>query len=80
MGPLEAAASRVIAVDAVALAAHAGTAKAVGAVLIGVLAGLDRLPIPRDCWLDALRSRAPAKYRDANLSAFDAGFERARTT
>lgn len=80
LAPMAAVASRLVAVDAVAMAADAGTAKALGAVLIGALAGLEVLPIGRDCWTDTLVSRAPARYRDANLAAFEAGFLSARST
>jgi len=76
---LEAAALRLVAVDAVALATAAGTPKAIGAVLVGALAGLGVLPVGHDCWTGALIARAPARFHDANIAAFDAGFEITRS-
>ena len=67
-------AKRLVLLDAVSLAAGAGTAKAVGAVMVGALAGLGTLPVAREHWLGALFERAPARYRDANERAFDAGY------
>jgi Pyruvate/2-oxoacid:ferredoxin oxidoreductase gamma subunit len=60
--------------DAVGLATGAGTPKAVGAVMLGGLAGLAELPLTRKHWLDALLARVPARYQRANEQAFDAGF------
>lgn len=74
LAPLREVAQRFVALDAVGLAADAGTPKAMGAVLVGGLAGLECIPVDRQCWIDALLSRAPARFQDANLVAFDAGF------
>jgi indolepyruvate ferredoxin oxidoreductase beta subunit len=60
--------------DAVDLAAEAGTPKAMGTVMVGALAGLDVLPISRDCWIEAMLSRVPKKHKDANVEAFERGF------
>ena len=61
------------AVDALSLAEQAGTAKAVNVVLLGRLARL--LPtIPRESWLDAIRSSVKPKFVDVNLRAFDLGY------
>ena len=62
LAQLQAAARRLVAVDAVALAAAAGTPKAIGAVFVGGLAGLEVLPVPHDCWIEALTARAPARF------------------
>lgn len=80
MASLEAAALRLVVVDAVALATVAGTPKAIGAVLIGALAGLEILPVGHDCWTGALTARAPARFRDVNIAAFEAGFEITRSS
>lgn len=60
--------------DAVALATTAGTPKAVGAVMVGALAGLGDLPVRRQHWLDALFAKVPNRFRAANERAFDAGY------
>jgi indolepyruvate ferredoxin oxidoreductase beta subunit len=72
--PLAAAGRRLVTLDAVALAAAAGTPKALGAVLVGALAGLGVLAVPRACWINALIAHAPRRFREANLAGFDAGF------
>ncbi|MFH2011000.1 MAG: indolepyruvate oxidoreductase subunit beta [bacterium] len=68
----------LISLDAVALATQAGAPKAMGAVMVGVLAGLNLLPIPHHCWTTALNSRAPTMFREANLRAFELGVQVAR--
>jgi indolepyruvate ferredoxin oxidoreductase beta subunit len=60
--------------DGVGLATEAGTAKAVGTVMVGALAGLAALPIAREHWMQAMLSQVPKKYKDANIKAFDLGF------
>ncbi len=77
---LRASSRRVLALDAVSIAAACGTPRALGAVLIGALAGMDLLPVERSCWRDALLARVPARFGEANLAAFDAGLERSRGT
>jgi len=72
---LQDASHRVISFDAVALATEAGAPKALSAVLVGALAGLDLLSITHDHWTKAFTSRAPAKVRDANLRAFELGVQ-----
>ena len=63
----------VDAVDALTLAEQAGTAKAVNVVLLGRLARA--LPeVPRESWLDAIRSSVKPKFVDVNLRAFELGF------
>jgi indolepyruvate ferredoxin oxidoreductase beta subunit len=71
---LRAAAGRLVSFDAVTLAAEAGTAKAVGAVMIGALAGLELAPIPYETWTEALLARVPPKHRETNILAFHAGW------
>ena len=63
----------VDAVDALSLAEQAGTAKAVNVVLLGRLAR--SLPdIPREAWLDAIKSSVKPKFVEVNLRAFDLGY------
>lgn len=71
---LAAVANRLVSFDAVELAAASGTAKAVGAVMVGALAGLDVAPIPYATWIDALLARVPAKVHATNVAAFEAGW------
>jgi indolepyruvate ferredoxin oxidoreductase, beta subunit len=61
----------VRAVDAVGIAARAGNAKAMSAVMLGVLAPL--LPFAPDVWRAAVDMAVPPKTREVNERAFLAG-------
>jgi indolepyruvate ferredoxin oxidoreductase beta subunit len=61
-------------IDGVSLAARAGNAKAVNAVILGVLAKL--LPFPGDAWEKALQGNVPERYLAANMKAFELGKRR----
>jgi len=67
-----AAGAELKAVDALKLAMEAGSVKAVNVVLIGVMA--KQTDIPKEIWLDAVRSTVPAKFLEMNLKAFEAGW------
>ena len=61
------------AIDALSLAEQAGTARAVNVVLLGRLARA--LPgVPKEAWLDAIKSSVKPKFVDVNLRAFDLGY------
>ncbi len=68
---LSAAADAAI-LDALSLAAQAGSAKAVNVVLIGRMARDTQIPLER--WLDAVRAAVPEKFLDINLKAFELGY------
>ena len=63
----------VRAVDALALAEQAGSAKAVNVVLIGVLSR--RMDIPEAAWIKAIEETVPAKFLELNKRAFQLGRE-----
>ena len=65
--------ANVVSLDALALAAEAGSAKAVNIVLLGVLSRV--LDIPEDQWLDAIEKTVPAKFIELNKKAFALGRE-----
>jgi len=69
---IAAAGAELKAVDALKLAMEAGSVKAVNVVLIGVMA--KQTDIPKEIWLDAVRSTVPAKFLEMNLKAFEAGW------
>ena len=73
-GILETLASKVdlTALDALAMAKEAGNTKAVNVVLMGVMA--KNTDIPYKTWVNAVRECVPAKFLEANLRAFDAGY------
>ena len=60
------------AVDALALAREAGNQKAVNVVLIGVMA--KNTEIAYEDWVEAIKITVPAKFLEANLKAFDLGY------
>lgn len=65
--------AQVTAVDALGKAVELGNPKCVNVVLLGMLA--KRLPIlPRKTWEEVLMTRVPAKFRELNTKAFDAGW------
>lgn len=60
------------AVDALSLAREAGNQKAVNVVLIGVMA--KNTEIPYEEWVETIKNTVPAKFLEANLKAFDLGY------
>ena len=62
----------VTALDALALAEEAGSAKAVNVVLIGVLA--KTTDIPKEEWIRTLTETVPQKFLEINLAAFEKGY------
>ena len=60
------------ALDALAMAKDAGNTKAVNVVLMGVMA--KNTNIPYETWISAVRECVPAKFLEANLRAFDEGY------
>ncbi len=58
-------------VDGLGLAQKAGDGRTVNTVLLGALSR--QLPYEKDCWLEVLKKRVPAKALEANLEAFDLG-------
>ncbi len=63
---------KVIALDALTLAIEAGNAKAANVALIGTLA--KHSTIEKEHWINAVKSTVPAKFLEANLTAFELGY------
>jgi len=61
----------VTAVDALALAEQAGSAKAVNVVLLGLLS--KHMDISMDVWSETIRNGVKEKFVDINLKAFELG-------
>ena len=59
-------------VDALKLAEEAGNFKSVNVVLIGVMA--KNTEIAYEKWVDVIKSTVPEKFLEANLKAFDLGY------
>ena len=66
------AGAAVVELDALPLAVEAGSPKATNVVLIGAMA--KNTDIPKEIWLDAVKSCVPAKFLDMNLKAFELGY------
>ena len=62
----------VICVYALKLAIEAGNMKAVNVVLIGLIA--KNTDIAYEKWIETIRTTVPEKFLDANLKAFDLGY------
>ncbi len=62
----------VTVVDALSLANKAGNSKAVNVALIGVMAKASNIPYER--WISTVKETVPAKFLDANLKAFELGY------
>lgn len=75
MDKLKAKAS-VTAFDAQTLAESLNAPRSANIALIGAMAASD--DIPRDIWIRAIESSVPAKTVEANVSVFNAAFDRGR--
>ncbi len=64
---------RVIALPAAQQAGELGDGRMANIVLLGALSAL--IDLPAAAWQETLRAKLPAKYRDANLRAFEFGKE-----
>ncbi len=71
LGTLHGRTDRVYWVDGVGISAGLGNPKVLNVVVLGFLASL--LPMPWEAWLEALARRVPAKYRELNVRALEAG-------
>ena len=69
---IQAARAELVTVDALRLALEAGSVKAVNIVLIGVMAR--QTDIPKEVWMEAVRSTVPSRFMEMNLKAFEAGY------
>lgn len=62
----------LLAVDALALAEQAGSAKAVNVVLIGAMAR--RMDVKKEIWLGAVEHCVPERFLELNRKAFELGY------
>ncbi len=62
----------LVTVDALDLAMEAGNIKAVNVVLIGVMA--KNTDIAYEKWIETIKTTVPEKFLEANLKAFDLGY------
>lgn len=62
----------LVAVDALSIAKEAGNIKAVNVVLIGLLAS--SMSVGKETWIEVLKETVPPKFLEANLKAFELGY------
>ena len=72
---LEKLGGKVSVIDATQLAVEAGTSKAMNIVMLGAVTASGVLPFSKEIMLDAVKSRVPQKFLDANITAFRLGEE-----
>jgi indolepyruvate ferredoxin oxidoreductase beta subunit len=70
--------ARLYAVDAESMAREAGTVKAVNIVLLGILVGTGVVPVTADRIRQTIQEKVKPAFVEANLKAFEAGFEKGR--
>ncbi|MCB2185811.1 MAG: indolepyruvate oxidoreductase subunit beta [Deltaproteobacteria bacterium] len=68
----------VVAFDGMALAEQAGNPLALNMVMLGALFAAANLPIPLKVMKQVITERSKAKFAEANIKAFDLGFEAAK--
>lgn len=66
---------RIIPLDATQIAKEAGNALAANTAMLGALFGSGRMPVKVETIKELIKSRVPPKAVEANLKAFDMGFE-----
>ena len=69
--------ARFVAFNAAALAKEAGNVLAVNMVLLGALIQTEVLPFSADQVKEAMKRKTKPEFLDANLKAFDMGFDSA---
>jgi len=68
---------RFIAINALETAKKAGNVMALNIVLLGVLSRTNILPIPKENFKNAIKSKIKKNFININLKAFELGFEAA---
>ena len=75
---VQAKVERLIRVDALQLSRQAGSELTANMVMLGTLAGTERLPIAEANWRAALQERLPGRFLEMNEKAFALGYELGR--
>jgi indolepyruvate ferredoxin oxidoreductase beta subunit len=65
----------VVTVDAVGIAEKAGNILTMNTVLIGAAKGLERIPVPKNTIISALKEVLPSRYHKVNIEAFELGMK-----
>jgi indolepyruvate ferredoxin oxidoreductase, beta subunit len=75
---LQAAAGKVVAIDALELAEKTGNRQTVNLVMLGSLFGCGKIPIKIENVKDCIEKRVPARAVNINIKAFESGYEASR--
>ncbi len=75
---LQSVAGKVIVLDATDIAEKAGNRQSSNVVMLGALFGSGKMPIKLEIVKGAILERVPPKAADANLKAFEMGYETVR--
>lgn len=73
-GAVEKLGGKIIKIDATSLAQQAGNVRTMNVVMLGALAGTGRLPLSAETLKQVVRENVPPKTIEANLRAFELGF------
>ncbi len=73
IGFLKSSANRVVALDALGIAAQCGSVKAVNTVLLGAMA--KELPFSKEVWLKQIEDTVKPKFIELNKEAFEKGYQ-----
>jgi indolepyruvate ferredoxin oxidoreductase beta subunit len=65
----------LLTLDAQGLAQQAGAALSANVVMIGALARMDALPVPKDAFEETIRTKTKEQFVEINLKAFELGFK-----
>jgi indolepyruvate ferredoxin oxidoreductase beta subunit len=65
---------KIITIDATSLAQQAGNVRTMNIVMLGALAGTGKLPVSIETLKQVVKENVPPKTIDANLRAFELGF------
>ncbi|MDI6884422.1 MAG: indolepyruvate ferredoxin oxidoreductase subunit beta [Hadesarchaea archaeon] len=65
---------KIITIDATSLAQQAGNVRTMNVVMLGALAGARKLPVSIETLKQVVKENVPPKTIDANLRAFELGF------
>jgi indolepyruvate ferredoxin oxidoreductase beta subunit len=71
IGPIEDRGYRIHVLEASRIAHELGDGRMANIVMVGAMC--KHLPIPEEVWLDTIRTRIPARFRESNLQAFASG-------
>jgi indolepyruvate ferredoxin oxidoreductase, beta subunit len=69
---------RLVVIDALAIAAEAGSLKAANVVMLGAAAGAGFLPFDKERFLTVISENVPPKFKDLNSKAFQFALEAIR--